>query len=223
MYSSKTVLKLAQLLVFIGAAVGSITFFRVTSQSDVFLSTTSPQGTYTVRLTGQKGRPKIPFAVHQVFFSVDLDSKVFLLDQYFHSGDWLDPSFNHLYPEHRWLGEDILQFYKEEFFNDGQPESIVVLNRTNRVIQYLRVTPLDTFLLFNVAPHSSVTLRVSPSRTDSRWISVQGQFQGGQPIKGNGSGFLFPKEKQGPFSYRVYIFDDHFTIESADLEKYKAG
>jgi hypothetical protein len=138
-----------------------------------------------------------------------------------HSGDWFDPSFELLYPDHKWESDDILHFYKKEFFADGPPEKIVVLNKTREVIQYLRVTSVDTFLLFGVQPESTTTVAVSPPRGDFTWINVEGEFQGGRPIKGNGVGFLIAKGKKGPFAYSIYINENSFAIQSPELERYK--
>jgi hypothetical protein len=222
MFENKVIVNLVLLFTFIGAAVGSVTLFKITTQSEAFLITTSPKGTYTVRLTGQKDRPKVLFVTHQVLFSVSEGEKVLLANEYLHSGDWLDPSFDLSYPEHTWVSDDILQFYKKKFFDEGQHKSIVVINKTKEMIQYLRVTSVDTFLLFGVRPESTTTLTVSPPRRDSEWIEVEGEFLGGRRIKGDGVAFLIPKGKNGPFAYYVYINENSLTIESPDLEKYKA-
>ena len=222
MFKNKAIVTLALLFTFVGAAIGSLTLFKITTQSEAFLSTSSPRGTYTVRLTGRKDRPRVPFVNHQVFFSVSRGEKVFLANKYLHSGDWLDPSFDLWYPEHKWVSEDILQFYKNEFLSEGQHESIVVVNKTKETIQYLRVASVDIFLLFNVQPGSTTTLTVSAPRGDSSWIDVDGEFPEGRSIKHNGVGFLLSEQKMGPFTYYVYIDGDTSAIQSPDLKKYKA-
>ena len=220
---NRLVINLGLLFTFVGALVGSVTLFRKLSESEAFLTTTSPKGTYTVRLTGQKDRPKLPFVSHQVLFSVSRGDEAVFKDKYLHSGDWFDPSFDIAYTEHAWLSDQILRFYKKDFFNEGQLESILVLNKTREIIRYLRVTSLDTFLVLDVQPESTTTMAVSPPRGDSVWIKVEGEFAGGRQIKGNGVGFLFPKGKHGPFTYYVYLNENGFTIESPDLEKYKGS
>lgn len=223
MFGNRAIVNLALLITFIGAAVGSVALFKIAAQSEAFLSTTSPKGTYTVQLTGLKDRPKVPFVSHKVLFSVSKGDKVLLSNEYLHSGDWLDPSFDLSYPEHRWVSDDILHFYRKELFNDDQHESIVILNKTGETIQYIRVTSVDTLLLFDLRPVSTTTLAVSTPRGDSRWINVEGEFLGGRRIKGNGIGFLFPKDKKGPFAYYVHINGNSLTIESPDLEKYEGN
>jgi len=221
MFEKKVIVNLALLFAFTGAVVGSLTLWKIKTQSESFLSTTSPKGTYTVRLTGRKDRPKVPFLNHQVLFSVSREEKVVVANSYLHSGDWFDPSFDILYPDHAWENNEILHFHKKEYFADGQPEQVVVLNKTTETIQYLRVTSVDTFLLFDVQPESTTRLAVSGSRAGSTWINVEGQFSDGTPIQGRGVGFVFPKSKQPPFTYYIYIDKNSFTIESPGLEKYK--
>jgi len=121
-------------------------------------------------------------------------------NKYLHSGDWFDPSFDILYPDHAWENDEILHFYKRSFFADCQPEQVVILNKTTEMIQYRRVTSV-TFLLFDIQPESTTRLAVSKPRGDSRWIKIEGQFSDGTPIQGTGVGFVFPKSKQRPFTY----------------------
>jgi len=221
MFENKAIVNLALLFTFVGVAVGSVTLFKIATEPKAFLSTSSPRRTYTVSLTGRKDRPKVPFVNHQVLFSVSRDQKVFLANKYLHSGDWFDPSFDLLYPEHMWVSDDILQFYKKEFFSEGQHESIVVANETKKTIQYLKVASVDIFLLFNIQPGSTTTLTVSAPRGDSRWIDVDGEFPEGQSTKQNGVGFVFSKAKKGPFTYYIYVDEGASKIESSELEKYK--
>jgi hypothetical protein len=76
MFESKVIVNLALLFAFGGAAFGSVTLWKITTQPGSFLSTTSPKGIYTVKLTGRKDRPKVPFLNHQVLFSVSRNEKL---------------------------------------------------------------------------------------------------------------------------------------------------
>jgi len=213
--------RIALLVTFVVAAVGSISLVRTIIPAEPFVTTTSPKGTYTVRLTGRKDRPRIPFVEHEVRFSVSKGERLFLADKFLHSGDWLDPSFELWFPENSWLSENILQFYKREFRSDGAHESIVVLNKTAETILYLRIVSVDTFLLFDVQPGAASTLAVSAPRTDSRWVSVEGEFSGHRAIKSAEAGFVVAAAQKGPFVYYVYVNEDGISIESPDLQKSK--
>lgn len=165
---------------------------------------------------------------HQVLFSVSKGEKVFLRNKFLHSGDWFDPSFDLLYPQHEllypqheWVKEDVLHFYRKDFFTAGEQESMVVQNKTHEVIEFLRITSVDSFLLFNIQPNTTTTLIASAPRADNRWVAAEGQFDETSKIEQQGVGFLFPQGKKGPFTYYLYIADDALTTKSADLNTYK--
>ena len=217
MSGKRMIWRIALLVTFVAAAVGSVTLVKTIIPAEPFLTTTSPKGTYTVRLTGRKDRPRIPFVDHKVRFSVTKGEKLFLADKFLHSGDWLDPSFELWYPENSWLSENILQFYKKEFRSDGAQESIIVLNKTAETIPFLRIVSVDTFLLFDVQPGTQSTLMVSASRTDSRWVSVEGELSGHRAIKSAEEGFVVAAGQKGPFVYYIYVTENGITIERRPL------
>ena len=95
MFQNKVIVNLALLFAFTGAAVGSLTLWKLTTQSESFLSTTSPKGTYTVRLTGRKDRPKVPLLTHQVLFSVSREEKILVANK---SDRENDRVCNYLFP-----------------------------------------------------------------------------------------------------------------------------
>ena len=220
MKTDKAILRVSLLLTFVVAAVGSVVIVS-RYQSDVVLTTSSPKGTYTVRLTGQRDRPKVPLITHEVLFSVSKDGKDVLTNKYLHSGDWFDPSFDVLYPQHNWVREDVLHFYRKESFDEAGRESIVIVNRTDRVVHYLQVTSVDSFLLFDIPPGALTTLTASAPRSDLRWLAAEGEFVDGRKIERNGADFLLRSGSKQSFVYYVYIDEDALKIESPDLRKYE--
>lgn len=219
----KAIGNLVLLLTFFGVAVGAIYLVQTIRHREVVLTTSSPANSYTVRLAGQRGRPKVPLLYHGVSFSVikNNGAKESLSHKYVHSGDWFDPSFDHLYRQHKWVEENVLQLYNEEFSNDGEKENIVVQNKSDKVIEYLRVTSTDIFLLFDIQPGATVTLVTSDSRSGNRWISVEGEFPEGRKIRETGTDFLAPRDRKGRFTFFITINEDGPTIESPGVEKYK--
>lgn len=193
MCEAKAVLKrVLSVCALLGALFLSLNLYKALVRPQAFLHTASPGGTYSVHVTGQKDRPYLPFVQHEVRFSATKHAEDFLSDKYLHSGDWSDPSFEMLYPQHTWVNDSVLHFYKQEYFDSGTPESIVVVNQTNRLINYLKVTSVDSFLLFSVQPESAAKLITSPPRGDFTWVSAEGEFSGGQLIKRDGAGFIVP-------------------------------
>jgi hypothetical protein len=220
MSTKKAMVRISLLLTFLIAAVGSVAVMSYI-QNDVFLTTSSPKGTYTVHLSGQRDWPKVPFRLNNVFFSVVKDGKKALTNKYLHSGDWLDPSFDHAYPLHNWIRDDVLHFYRKEVLNEAGQERIVIQNRTNTAVQYLLVTSVESFLLFDVQPGAVITLAVPPVPADLRWISAEGEFVEDRKIKRTGADFMLRSGAGGPFVYYVYIDEDGLKIESPNLQKYK--
>jgi hypothetical protein len=185
---------------------------QVKGKQDAFLTTSSPLGTYIVYLTGQKERPL--FFTVGVRFNVLKNGKPYILDKYMHSGDSLDLSFESGYPSQRWLNESTIQFYREQYFNDGEPDTLIFLNNSKKSIKYLKVESVDKFLLFDLNPGSSTKMLNSRSRGDSKWLSVAGEFSDGTPIFDGAATLRGRKDSGVPISYCVYVNDDKPTFQT---------
>jgi hypothetical protein len=191
----------------------SFSLYRVKSKYSEFFRTSSPQGTYTVSLTGQKGRPPLGL-MNGVYFEVDKNGQPYVDRTYLHSGDTFDLSFEAGYPNHRWLSENVLQLYREEYFNKGKSDVLIVANKTTQPIRYMRVQSLDKFLIFDLPPSSTLELRSSPRRGDIRWVGAEGEFLNGQKIALKGVNFQTPKERGEAFTYLVNVTAQGLTIDS---------
>lgn len=222
MCSSKTMLRrVLPLCALLGALFASLFLYKATARPQVFLTTSSPGKTYTVHLAGQKDRPHIPAISHKVYFSVLKNSENFLSDKQVHSGDWLDPSFEISYPRHTWVSENVLSFYRNEYFSKGTLNTLTVVNSTNEIIKYLRVISDCMVLLFDIQPKSMTELSIPAPRGNLKWVSVEGEYSEGRSIKKNGVDFVIPDEPSGHFTYYIYITGDDLRIESPQLEKYR--
>lgn len=122
-----------------------------------------------------------------------------------------------LFPQHTWVSDSVLHFYRQEYFEAGPPDRLEVVNRTSKEVKYLRINSVDLFILFSMQPSS---LNASPPRGDSRWLSVTGEFADGRPIKDNSASFLLPNGGNGPFTYYLFITDGGAVIENSQLKKY---
>jgi hypothetical protein len=89
----------------------AISATSVLSQKGAFLSTKSSNGTYQVLLTGSLDRPKVLLLDHSVELKAIKSGQPLLDSLEVHTGDWLDPSFNELFPQSRWVTDNALQFY----------------------------------------------------------------------------------------------------------------
>lgn len=206
-------------VVLVVAVLVSVALYRLVAKPPVFLSASSPGGTYVVNLSGQKGRPL--FFTNEVRFEVLKNGEPFIPSSSLHSGDSFDLSFESGYPNHRWTGENVLQFYREQHFNAGQPDTLIVVNQSGQPIKYLRVQSVDKLLFFDLPRGAEVTVPMSRHRGDSSGVYVEGEFDGGRDFKG-GAAFTIHKEQNGPFTYYIRVIDDGVRIENPHVEKYKS-
>lgn len=172
---------------------------RQTAKPKAFFSTSSPGGTYEVSLTGQKERPI--FFMVETRFEVSKGGEPFLTNKHLHSFDSLDLSFEAGYPNHRWLSESTIQFYREEYFNDGKPDTFVLVNKTGRAIKYALVESEDKFLLFDLPAESTTKLLNSPPRGDFKWLNIAGEFGDGRSIVSKPVDLAIPKSRSGATYY----------------------
>src|SRR6266446_7496842 len=163
-------------------------------------------------------RPR-PFKTrsNEARFDIVRNGRLFVSDQYLHSGDALVLSFESGYPDYLWLDQNILHFYRGQKFNGAKPDSLVVVNKTDKVIKYLTVYSTDKFLIFDLKPYSQTNLSISPSRGDFNGLSVKGEFAEGGNFE-NGASFKIRKELRGPFTYHIDITDGQLTIQNPELE-----
>lgn len=221
MCSSKFKLRrILPLCALLGALFASLVLYKAIAPPQVFLTTSSPGKTYTVHLAGKKETPRIPALSHEVHFSALKGSEKFLADKYLHSGDWFDPSFEISYPQHTWVSENVLRLYRDEHFSKRTPDTLTVVNGTNGIIKYLRVTSDCMVLLFDLQPRSTTELSIPAPRGNLKWVSVEGEYSEGRSIKEVSADFVIPDEPSGRFTYYIYISGDDLRIESPQLEKY---
>jgi hypothetical protein len=178
-----------------------------------FLTTSSPGKTYTVYLTGQKERPL--FFTVEVHFHVSKNGTTFLSNKYLHSGDSQDLSFEMQYPNHRWINENTIQFYREEYFKDVTPDTLVVVNKTGEAIKYAKIKSVDSVLLFDLQPGFTQKIVTPGPRGDSKWLDVEGEFSDGREIVGIKKN-LPQKHLPAPNTYYVYINAKEITLEIRD-------
>jgi hypothetical protein len=211
MNKTKTIIKwILPVGALFGAIWISMALYDAAVESNPFFTTSSPEGTYTVKLTGQKQRPF--FFTNTVNYQVLKNGQPFLPSTYIHSGDAMDISFELAYPNHRWLSENILHLYREEYFNYGKPDTLVVVNRTGQVIKHLKVASEDQFLFFDLQPGAEIKLLNSRSRGDYKWFKAVGELYDGRKIK-SGENLKPNKELSGPSTYYIYINTDSAIFE----------
>ena len=195
-----------------GTLLISLLLYDAAIESRPFFNTSSPGGTYTVNLTGRKERPY--FFTNTVNYHVLKNGKPFLPSRYLHSGDFLDISFELAYPNHRWVNENVVQLYREQYLNEGKPDALTVVNKTDKTIKYLEVVSVDKFLFFDMQPGDVVNLLNSQPRGDYKSFYVSGEFVDGRSVGGSWATTRPDRESAVPSTYYISINVDGATFES---------
>ncbi|MFN0279125.1 MAG: hypothetical protein ACKVRN_11045 [Pyrinomonadaceae bacterium] len=185
-------------------------FYLYDALKPPFFTTKSPDNTYSVNLYGQKERPAL--------FTVEVGAVVLKNEQPFwpyqtlHTGDAMDLSFELGWPDHRWIGDNVLQFYREENFSELKlPERLVLVNKTDKVIRQLRITSNnDKFLGFDLPPGSEIRLAASPPRGDYSGVWIAARLNDGRIFE-NKAIFDVSNVLQ-PLAYRIVVTDEGVNI-----------
>lgn len=180
----------------------------IKQRTQEFLTTASLDQTYTVRLKGNKGRPLI--IPNEVRADVFKAGQLFVSDIGLHqTGDSFDLSFEAGFPEVRWLTDNVVEFYRPQYFDLGV-DSLTVENKTGKPIKYLRVQSVNKFLIFELGAGKSISLKIPAARSDSQWIVVAGVFADGLEIPFKSGSFA----KRQHSNYHIGVALSDTTIDA---------
>lgn len=177
----------------------------------VFFTTVSPDNTYEVRLKGEKGRWLL--LTNEVRADVFKAGHPLISDVWLHStADSFDVSFDAEYPDARWLAENVVEFYRKEYYENGH-DSLIVTNRAAKSIQWLRIQSFNKFLVLEMPAGDSTQVELPAPRGDSQWIGAEGAFTEGEKIQFKARTFDRRGSQRNHFVYKLAITDSGFTIE----------
>ena len=177
-----------------------------------FLTTVSPARTYTVSLKGQKSRPI--FFTATIRFEVIKNGNRILSDKFLYSADGMDIPFETWYPDHRWLNEQSIQFYREQNFQDAPSDTVVVTNNTGKTIKYAKIDSIDIVIVFEMPPGFKVSIPSSQSKGESKWLSVKGEFSDGTNLSEFGTDFV--KNRREHKTFYVDLKPGRTNVEMRD-------
>lgn len=202
--------RLLGLLVFLVTLVAGIAIYWRSTYPRVWLARTSPNGKYTVELTGDKGRGGfvIPSVVK---YNILVDGKLLTRDRLVHYGDAMDISFELAYPDHAWTDERTLRFWSIQPRLGDRLDTLLISNNTHKTIKFLRIKARDMFFVFDVQPNSRLKLAFT-HRPEGKQISAEGEFEDGSLID-YGVQFLENGSRE-PLGYCMTIDYDRVTINS---------
>lgn len=207
--------RLVGVLVFVGVCLTSVFCVRsLQNSSAVFSKLTSPHNTYTVSLKGSKGRAFVR--------SNEVRVDVLKLGQPYASDIWLhsasnpfDLSFDAGFPDFRWRGDNVLEFYRQQYFDKGS-DSLRVWNASSKAVKYMRVQSVNKFILLDFESMASLFMEIPAPRGDFQWIAVEGAFSDGQVIPFNHKSFDRRSKKDKHAEYQIQITSTGALIESVE-------
>lgn len=188
-------------------------------QSSTFLTTQSPNGTYTVELTGNKRAPRFPGVEHQTNFNLIKNGEYLIKSAHVDGYDWFDSDFAGMYPEHKWDSDFILRFSRDVVEAKKHSDSLSILNSTSKHLKYLKITIRDMLLVFEMPPKSKMSLQV-PHQEWISWVWGDGEFSDGQRPKSNGANFYHKDELNEPLRYCLTVDEGNIKIESPIMDGY---
>lgn len=192
------------------------------AQSGTFLTTSSPNKTYTVELTGNKSAPSVPGVDHEARFNLFKNGQPIVKNGYVDEYDWFDSDFAGMYPEHKWLNESVLRFGSNVSNSEKSSDSLVVSNKTNKTIKYLRIVAGGMLFIFEMPPDSKSKFSV-PYLGDLPWVTGEGEFTDGQKVKANGVNFQNKEKLKDSLRYCISVLDDSLKIESPIMDVYSGN
>ena len=183
----------------------------INNKTAVFTSTTSPKNTYSVSLKGAKGRPfLIPYWVSA---DVHKTGEPYVADVLLHEAwDAFDLSFESGFPEIRWPANNVVEFYRPENFENGN-DVIIVQNRSGKPLRCLFIHAVSNFLVLDLRPAASLSLKVPKSRGDSHWLGFEGTLDDGTNIPRKFGDFDRRGTRERDCTYLLSIFKSSSAIE----------
>lgn len=171
-----------------------------------FLISTSPGGTYTVRVGGNGDMPLMPIiGTNHVEIEVLKEGSKYFSNEPFHAGGFLDATFNGAYPDHEWIDDRIIRFYSSREYDSNRVLNIEIKNSAKTGIVFMKLYCTDKFLFLDIASESNHGIQCSGPKGDRGSLYVEGEFSGGNRFK---NGFSFPREDFAKSPCTIEISDD---------------
>jgi hypothetical protein len=204
--------RLVLVIVAVGLLAGGPLAWWLSLRREVALA--SPNGRYSVHLTGRFGRPVFGL-MHTVYATVIDSSNEVVSDHEIHTGDWMDPWFDLWYPRHIWVNNNILRLTRPQDEALKEFDEITVRNSASQTVRLLRVDCRDMFLLLEITPGQVVFLQAPMQRRYSEysWLEVDGQFADERALKAIGKNFTI---SQGGARYSIDIRDERVELTLND-------
>jgi hypothetical protein len=151
----------------------------------------SPSGLYTIRLTGNGDRPT--FLTNQVDVTVLKEGVPYISNEYIHSGDSFDLSFNYGFPRRVWLDDNTIRFFNPRETAADKKYTVSVRNSSTVKIKFLKLFTTDKFVILDLEPGSSAKLAFSEPLGDRIDFYLLLVFDNGKRLE---QGATFPAKAE---------------------------
>lgn len=189
-----------------------ILFYLYIQTEFTIYSTTSPTGEYTVTVT--QDRHPILLPEWRIYLYAENTSKSIIDRKQILSADWLEGSFKAYYPKYSWLDSNVLTIGQDR---ENLAGTMRITNEGKNTIKYLLIeNEYDKFLIFDLKPKTSKTLRLSAENS----LTVEWEVDGFSDIFGDGVSLVnhldFPKD----LYYEIKVNEQkiHFQIPGQEIE-----
>ena len=185
----------------------------------VAIALKSPRDTYDVKLIGRLSAPSIPIAEHRVRLTATRGNVPVVEGFEVHFADWFDGGFEDDYGRPDWPLENALRFPSTSTQAKADADSVLVENKSRRVVPFLKVECGDLFLLFELQPGSLTSFTATPQTAagmERSWIDAEGEWQRGARMKGEARNFPVAAGVRA-YAYRVTISDQGIAVAQASV------
>ena len=186
------------------------------NQPNAEFTTASPNNTYRVYMKDRE----LENVNHVVRLNVMKNEKQIIENEVFYSGS---SQYLGAEPKHTWVAENVLRFGSIDTVPSSLPDEVSVVNQTDRLVRFLKVTAGNDFLILEVQPQTTTRLFARPQidKTSSlSWIGGYVKFDGSDMSQW-GRNFTIEGKVTSPAHYCVIIKEEGVVVQSKELDSYE--
>jgi hypothetical protein len=121
-------------------------------------------------------------------------------------------SFESGFPDISWTGNNVVDFFTPQTFENGN-DVIMVQNRSGKPVSCLFINAVSKFLVLDMRPGASLSIKAPKTKGDSHWIAVEGVLGDGTTIPRKHRDFDRRGTRERDCTYLLSIFESASAIE----------
>jgi hypothetical protein len=170
--------------------------------------------TYVFEVTGEASAPLIPLVDHEYNFRVTRSGTT-IAQGHLWTGDIGEGSFTDRFPKHMWYADNIFRFQALGSWETEAYDTIRISNKTERLIKFVKVVYWDRFIVLELGPGMSTSVRAP--RDSTGWLFVEVLQEGvGKPIFAERAfGWSKVERLRGSINISVDVTDSGLVLQAA--------